>query len=112
MKPSEALNCAADVVMNGWGRDGYALNATNTRVHIMADEAVTFCAVGATARVLGGSTGAADAILDVWVVPLLPPLMGPHQRTVRRWNDDFAKTKEEVANMLRAGADMAKLKGE
>ncbi len=112
MKPSEVLNLSAEVVLGGWGRDAYALNADNNRVAIMAQDAVLFCAVGATARVLGGSWVAADKILDQWVVPLLPIPLGAHQRTVRRWNDDLAKSKEEVANLLRAAADVAKLKGE
>ncbi len=110
MRPSQALNAAADLILKGWGRDGYALNKDNFRVAIMAQDAVKFCPVGALARALGGSWRAADEILDICLVPLLPMAVGTHQRTVRRWNDEVAISAEDVAKLMRQAADVAKQK--
>ena len=114
MKASDALSLAGQVVLNGWGKDGYALNKDGRRVHIMADDAVQFCAVGALARVLGGSVKEADEILNAWIVDkkLLPRRSGLVEQTVRNWNDVVANSKEEVAKLFEDAAAGAREAGQ
>jgi hypothetical protein len=123
VKDSEVLALAAEVIENGFAKDGYALNKDDQRVAVMSAEAVSWCMVGACARVTGGEIHDADAIVSKWVAPLMP------QRTVggygqgegrfrqfkifpKDWNDEAVRTKEEVAGKLREAAVKAKEKSE
>ena len=106
MRDSDVLDAAADVVVNGWTTDSYAKNKDGKPVHVMHEDAVCFCTVGAVARVLGGSVKAADAVLERWLVPELEKVR--RQRTsARSWNDDH-NNPGNVASCLQRAATRAK----
>jgi hypothetical protein len=130
MKDSEVLAAAAEVVTNGYAKDGYAVNEAGCRVDIMSPDATTFCLVGGVARVCGGSTRAADGIVDKWLLPLLPkrylpirsdagysivqkaPAVREYNVSARAWNDERDVTKEQVVARLREASAIAAKAGE
>lgn len=117
MRESEALELAAGVIDNAFGKDGYALDGLNRRTDVMATDAVKFCLVGAVARVIGGNIHDADYAVDRWVGPLMPMrTLGYNEHrhytiTPRAWNDEPQRTKEEVAAKLREAAAKAAAAG-
>ncbi len=117
IRESEALELAAGVIDNAFGKDGYALNDIGQRTDVMGTDAVKFCLVGAVARVIGGNIADADYAVERWVTPLMPmrTLGYNEHRTYRvsprAWNDDAVRTKEEVAAKLREAAAKAAAAG-
>lgn len=122
MKDSEILYLAAEIVSQGFTKDAYAKDLNSNRVGVMDPNAIKFDMVGAVCRAVGGSVKAADAIIDKWVKPTIPPravltdfLGGPLKsfvQTSRAWNDDPACTQGDVVSKLKAGAKAAQEKGE
>jgi len=124
VKDSEVLSAAAEIVMNGFAKDGYALNEAGLRVDIMSPDAKTFCMLGAVTRIKG-DLREADIIVNRWVSPLLPkritiiggqsayvlreaaPNVRQYPQSPRIWNDEPMRTKEQVAAVLREAAKSA-----
>lgn len=90
---ADLLNCAADLIeAHGWVQGSFGSSEGG------------FCALGAirhvVAATLGGGVEAASAFNDTRSV--LMKHIGA--RSVVNWNDDFARTKDDVVATLRGAA--------
>lgn len=113
MKDSDILRAAADVIKNGFAKEVYAHRGDGRALTPDDPAATCFCLIGAVTRVMGGRISQADALVDKWVVPLLPK--AHHKEypvSAREWNDATERTQDQVFHKLNEAADVAKLKGE
>jgi hypothetical protein len=81
---------ASALLRKGWSQDEYALDAQGNEVIPCADEAVTFCAIGALARVLDTSALAVEEALSDWGI----------SSTILIDTNDSAENVEEVIEAL------------
>jgi hypothetical protein len=115
VKDSDVLRAASEIVRNGFTKEAYA----RVGGHIASPSnpcADCFCLLGAVVRAAGtDSIAAGDAIVTKWVVPLIPK-RAIHETfypgSARGWNDEPARTQQQVVDMLNMAADVAKSKGE
>lgn len=111
---ADVLNYAADLVAKpgAWIQGDYARSASDRSVASTSDEAVCFCAVGAViaARDRLNARGLAttcDIVIHARRV-LQPGVHDAELDPLSQWNDHPDRTQEEVVDVLRRAAQVAR----
>lgn len=111
MKPSQCAFEAAELIeRGGWTQSASARDINNDKVSPLSEFACSWCAMGALRRVAGGEyPETPDKIAAILDLPLTPILT---LHPLATFNDDRARTKEEVINILREAGNKLKERGE
>lgn len=94
------LRAARELVARGWNQGSYAVDAEGRRTAWGGDDAVAWCAVGATHRSAGRSGPILPAITALRAAVGLPPDV-----TLPEWNDAPERTQAEVLAALDRAAN-------
>lgn len=113
MKTSELLIGAKSLIEAGWCQGVMAANDLDVVVHSNAKDATKFCALGAMQKVV---CEAQKVVCEARISPYdisTPPRMIDYlarsidKRTIPAWNDDPARTQQEVIDAFDAAIKLA-----
>jgi hypothetical protein len=97
------LECAAELIeTKGWTQGSYARDANGEAVDLLDKNAECFCIIGALSHVSWGYDFNIRCKAYQFATNIL------HDKSLLPWNDDPARTKEEVITFLKSASELAR----
>jgi hypothetical protein len=97
------LECAAKLIeTKGWTQGSYARDANDGAVSSLDKNAECFCIIGALSHVSLGYDSNTRRKAYQFATNII------HNERLTTWNDDPARTKEEVITFLKSAAELAR----